>query len=175
MSARHRTLLSLAIGTLLLGACDRAPTTPAQQTTPVSAATAPEENCDPVTLVPAAEAIATARGPIDITSIDGTYTLHVTLSPDPVRLNELFNMFVTITGHADPTRTKGPIAISADAAMPQHGHGMSVRPRVETGRDPHNGFRVQGMLLHMPGPWKVYIDITEGAITERAAFDIEVH
>lgn len=172
-----RLILPTAIVTLLLGACDRAPTPPAQPPAPVSNTT-PDENCDPVALLPAPTTEAQPLGEMRITSIDGTYTIDVTLKPDPPRLNELFSMLM-IVRKGDEVLTGSAVKVSADASMPQHGHGMTVRPMVGASiidvEGPATFFTAQGMLLHMPGPWKIYIDITEGAITERASFDIEVH
>ena len=54
----------------------------------------------------------------------------------------------------------------ADAAMPQHGHGMNVKPTVKSlggGR-----FRVEGMLFHMPGSWELYLDLVRAGVLERA-------
>ena len=55
--------------------------------------------------------------------------------------------------------------VRVGCAMPDHGHGMTVRPKVKEiggGR-----YRVDGMLLHMAGRWELAVDID----TERATFD----
>jgi hypothetical protein len=51
-------------------------------------------------------------------------------------------------------------SIVLDAQMPAHGHGMNYRPVVaETapGR-----FRVTGLMLHMPGTWRLTFDLLQG-------------
>jgi hypothetical protein len=35
-----------------------------------------------------------------------------------------------------------------------------------------DGFLVGGMLFHMPGRWELYLDVTEGALTERAQLEV---
>ena len=168
MPARHRAMMICAITFLLLGACDRAPTPSTQQPTPVAVTNTAEEQCDPLALVPVSTEEIKPLGELTLTSIDETYTLDVTMNPDPIKLNELFSLRVKL----DDDRC---VSIDVDAAMPQHGHGMSVRPRVTELSDSCGRFNIEGMMVHMPGQWKIYIDITEGAITERASFDIEVH
>jgi hypothetical protein len=58
------------------------------------------------------------------------------------------------------------LELSVDAAMPDHRHGLVARPAVT--RLGESRWRVDGLLLHMPGYWEVYFDLTEGAMTERA-------
>jgi len=49
-------------------------------------------------------------------------------------------------------------SLSADAAMPHHGHGMNLKP--STRAPEPNGDRIAGpMLFHMPGAWEVYFDL----------------
>ena len=53
-----------------------------------------------------------------------------------------------------------PGRLRVDADMPAHGHGMNYRARVRergAGR-----YTVDGLLFHMPGDWRVRIDVTLG-------------
>lgn len=62
--------------------------------------------------------------------------------------------------------------LSVDAAMPHHGHGMNVRPKVEAlggGR-----FRVTGLLFHMPGRWELMFDRTRNGLLERAQTTVQL-
>ncbi len=191
MDATIRFIAASSLACMLC-ACDKAgdvaqPDTTAT-TTPVGIAETPAEQCDPIALVPTVMDEAKALGDIEIMSIDGTYTLRVRLDPDPVKLNEIFGMLVTVR-NADGSPFTHDVLLDVDAAMPQHGHGMSVRPKMTDASGPiktssenqripdelQRRWVAQGMMLHMPGKWKIYIDITEGAITERASFDLEVH
>jgi hypothetical protein len=62
------------------------------------------------------------------------------------------------------------VALLADADMPEHGHGLTRVPEVASKGE--NGFQVSGLRLHMPGRWQIYLDLVEGAHTERAQFDL---
>ena len=64
------------------------------------------------------------------------------------------------------------VELSVDAAMPEHGHGMNRVPEVRHAGD--GRYVVDGMLLHMPGRWEVYFDVTDGALTERAQIEVEL-
>ena len=166
-------VMVVCVVSALMSACEKSPA-PAPTATPVAITNTPEEQCDPVALVPVSTEEVKPLGEFEVTSIDGTYALRVKLMPDPPKLNELFSLWIEVR------RSEGTfndlIDLNADASMPQHGHGMSVRPIAIAASGQATGtFSVSGMLLHMPGQWKIYIDITEGAITERASFDIEVH
>ncbi|MDP7061897.1 MAG: FixH family protein [Planctomycetota bacterium] len=62
--------------------------------------------------------------------------------------------------------------ITVDADMPDHGHGMVVKPRV-TKLGPQR-WRVDGMKFHMPGEWEVYVDLIAAERSERSVFPIVV-
>lgn len=62
------------------------------------------------------------------------------------------------------------VYVNVDAAMPHHGHGMNVVPSVTKLSDGY--FSVEGMLLHMPGRWELYFDITRKGVTERAQTEV---
>jgi hypothetical protein len=60
--------------------------------------------------------------------------------------------------------------LRVDADMPEHRHGMNYRARVSTGRD--GRYVAEGLLFHMPGRWRLLLDVERGAATERLAADI---
>jgi hypothetical protein len=62
--------------------------------------------------------------------------------------------------------------IVLDAQMPAHGHGMNYRPAVEqTGP---GRFRVRGLMLHMPGTWRVIFDLYQGDKRTRLMQDVSL-
>lgn len=66
---------------------------------------------------------------------------------------------------AEPVRT-----VVLDAQMPAHGHGMNYRPAVaETGP---GRFRFTGLMLHMPGTWRLTFDLFQGDRRTRLTRDI---
>lgn len=83
-------------------------------------------------------------------------------SPPPVRveypeggppLNEHFSFVVDLQGQAG-------VLVDVDADMPAHGHGINTDPEFEQLED--GRYRVDGMLLHMPGAWELYFDVKDG-------------
>jgi DNA-binding beta-propeller fold protein YncE len=117
----------------------------------------------------------------------GRYTLCATTFPDPVPLNEPFAMNVLIYESPGRSRLAQKVILDVDATMPEHHHGMSLKPKVRAIDGPavqdllpgHGAlgdgrFEVRGMLFHMPGRWEIHFDITHGAITERAQIEIEL-
>jgi hypothetical protein len=98
----------------------------------------------------------------------GRYRVTVT-SPAAFPTNELFALAATIEEGCDPPRRPATGSLRVDAAMPEHRHGMNTEPVVT----PRGGgrFDAQGLLLHMPGRWEIYFDVTERGVTERAQLD----
>jgi len=54
--------------------------------------------------------------------------------------------------------------------MPDHGHGMNVRPQSTEVGD--GAYRVRGMLFHMGGHWQLFVDVVDEGHSERAEFDV---
>jgi hypothetical protein len=62
--------------------------------------------------------------------------------------------------------------IALDAIMPAHGHGMNYRPKAEpAGAGRH---RFTGLMLHMPGTWRVTFDLYRGAERIRLTHDLNL-
>ena len=63
-------------------------------------------------------------------------------------------------------------AISVDAEMPEHRHGMNYRPGLSSlgsGR-----YRAEGLLFHMPGHWRLTVEVRVGDRVERLTDDLMV-
>ena len=63
------------------------------------------------------------------------------------------------------------VVVTADAAMPHHGHGMNFVPRTTAlgeGR-----YRIEGMLFHMRGRWELFVDVEHDGLLERAQWTLE--
>jgi hypothetical protein len=62
--------------------------------------------------------------------------------------------------------------IVVQATMPAHGHGMNYRPiTVRTGPD---RFQVKGLMLHMPGQWRLSFDLYQGETRTRLTRDLNL-
>ena len=59
-----------------------------------------------------------------------------------------------------------------DARMPAHGHGMNYRPAIEnTGA---GRYRVDGLILHMPGAWQLKLDNDVAGAPYRLTIDLKI-
>lgn len=107
-----------------------------------------------------------------IDSNHGAYGVRIAPEPSAFPDNEAFRFEVWITRTTIPGAPLESVSLSVDAAMPQHGHGMNRVPRVSRLEPGH--FLVEGMYFHMTGKWELYLDITDGALTERAQCVVEL-
>ncbi len=77
------------------------------------------------------------------------YVLAYRTVPAPVAIGEHFSLEYAICPRAGGPM---PAAVTVDAWMPEHRHGMNYKASVTAlggGR-----FRAQGLLVHMPGRWE---------------------
>jgi hypothetical protein len=174
-----RALSIAAIG--LLAACS-APTAsePSAQSTaalvsPVETAAPPAPSAVEVVPEPTQEPAQAAPPPVwkqahAIESNGAAYVVHVSPAPDLLPDNEPFQLEVWVARAAEPDVLARDVELSVAAAMPEHGHGMNRVPKVSKRDD--GSFLVDGMLFHMTGHWELYLDVTRGAVTERAQCDI---
>ena len=105
-------------------------------------------------------------------SNDRSFVVEFAPEPAEVPLNERFSAEVGVFVRPEDDELVSAMQLSVDARMPQHRHGMRVEPtvtRIADGR-----WRVEGLLLHMPGRWELYFDVTRGAVTERAQMVLEL-
>ncbi|HVS20012.1 MAG TPA: FixH family protein [Planctomycetota bacterium] len=130
--------------------------------------------CAGVSLVADAKPVAEApwAGAREVASNGDGYLLRVAASVEPLPENEVFELSVWVFDPAEPEVPLEDAELAADAGMPEHGHGMNRMPAVARRAD--GGFDVTGMLFHMGGSWELYLDVTRGAITERAQTRVEL-
>ena len=62
--------------------------------------------------------------------------------------------------------------LGISAWMPEHGHGMLRQVKAEP--RPDGSYRVENMLLHMRGQWRIVFDVLEGTLSERAEHALEL-
>lgn len=62
--------------------------------------------------------------------------------------------------------------IRIDATMPAHGHGMNYRPSATNPAPGH--YRFSGLMLHMPGIWRVTIDLFQGSKRTRLTHEVNL-
>ena len=104
-------------------------------------------------------------------SVDGRYV--VTLQP-PVPsppINQLHSWQVKLETPAGQPVAKANIAV--DGGMPQHGHGLTTRPRVT--REPADGaYRLEGMKFSMTGWWEIKLAIKSAEGEDTVTFNTMV-
>ncbi len=85
--------------------------------------------------------------------------------------NEHFELEVRVyENHGDEPTPLSGCKLGFQGWMPDHGHGMIVRPQAtEVGE---GVYRVRGMLFHMGGHWQFHIDVGHAGHSERADYDI---
>ncbi len=87
-------------------------------------------------------------------------------NPDPIPLNQHFRMTFLVQDLSG--KGLDGLKLKVDAGMPEHNHGMSVKPKLKAlgkGR-----YEVRGLLFHMPGYWEVYLDTPYQDKLERTTF-----
>lgn len=65
-----------------------------------------------------------------------------------------------------------PLAVRVDADMPAHRHGMNYRPTVRQLGD--GRYRVDGLMLHMPGRWRLLFDLSADGRIERLSHELDL-
>ena len=105
-------------------------------------------------------------------SARGTFAVVLEPESGAVPLNEPFAMRVHVIDTATGEPLEGADAVTLDARMPIHGHGM-LRD-VELVEREGGGYRAEGLLLHMVGPWEFHVDVQRGPLLERAQVEYEL-
>lgn len=62
--------------------------------------------------------------------------------------------------------------IGVDAHMPEHRHGMNYRPRLTALGD--GRWRAEGLLFHMPGRWRLVVEIRDSNAVDRLTHDLVI-
>lgn len=101
---------------------------------------------------------------------DGAFYVRCTPTPPAIPLNRIFSLDITVYTDAAFSLPAPDVRIDASADMPEHGHGMNLSPRVA--RTGPGTFHVDGMLMHMPGAWEIYIDVSRDGTPHRATFPV---
>lgn len=102
-------------------------------------------------------------------TVGGAYKVTYSTRPEPIPLNDHFSVEVSVAS-TDSADLPGDLSVQVDADMPAHGHGINTAPvirRLDSGR-----FVAEGMLLHMPGEWELYVDVIQGPVRDRAIFPL---
>jgi hypothetical protein len=89
--------------------------------------------------------------------------------PEQLKVGQFFEVEVIA---CRAPQAGGVREVVLDWQMPAHGHGMNYRPTVAEiapGR-----FRMSGLMLHMPGRWRLTFDLMQGDRRTRLARDVDL-
>lgn len=113
---------------------------------------------------------ARAGEPPGAVTSGGSFYVTWTSDPDPVPLNELFRIRFRVH-RADDRGTLVPRAfVTASAWMPEHNHGTTLQPRIESHGD--GTATGEGFLFHMQGRWELRVGVALDGQMERATFEL---
>jgi hypothetical protein len=90
------------------------------------------------------------------------YEIAFVAVPAPIEAGKHFSLDIAVCPRAG---AQPPSALSVDAVMPEHRHGMNYRP-VVVARGA-GAYRADGLMFHMPGRWDVVFDLVTRTGTER--------
>lgn len=98
-----------------------------------------------------------------------THHLAFAALPAPLAVGRHFGIDIVVCPQGQAT---APVALLVDADMPAHRHGMNYRATV---RKLDNGrWRADGLLLHMPGRWRLVFDLSADGRIERLTHEFEL-
>lgn len=97
-----------------------------------------------------------------------SYTVMITPSPDPIPFNDYFDLSTAVVDTAGAPVTDATVNLTA--AMPGHGHGMTVTPATTSNND--GTYTTPGMLFHMSGLWVITVQITRDGATETVELNV---
>lgn len=102
----------------------------------------------------------------------GSFYVTYEPDPDPIPLNEMFSLKIRVTRADDHGKLVEGAAITAEAFMPEHQHGTTLQPKIDSLGD---GTAVgRGFLLHMEGLWHLRIGVAVAGQMERVTFEIRL-
>lgn len=106
-----------------------------------------------------------------VKSATGAITVAYTVEADIVPLNLIHTWLVTLTDkHGLPI---DGVEIQVSTTMPEHLHGMTTRPLVSA-TDARGQYLIGGMNFHMPGWWRVSLDLSGSVSRDFVRFNLLV-
>lgn len=103
---------------------------------------------------------------------NGTFYVEWRPVPDPVPLNEMFEIRFRVSLAEDREKPVPGAVVTATAFMPEHNHGTTLQPQVESHGD--GTATARGFLLQMEGHWELRVAVALNGQMERATFDIHL-
>jgi len=113
---------------------------------------------------------ASPAGSDEIVLVDAARSVRLKL-PENINVSQPFPVDVTLCGERREQTT-----LTFDATMPAHGHGMNYTPEhtVINSGDSHLTIRIEGVVLHMPGNWRLQVQVKEGNKVSELSHDLRI-
>jgi hypothetical protein len=86
----------------------------------------------------------------------------------PVKIGQPFEIDFTVCSDGSDQIER----LTIDAIMPAHKHGMNYQPYITEVEGDHK-YRANGLFFHMPGEWRITIDVFGAASSEQFAVDVK--
>lgn len=103
-----------------------------------------------------------------VSPVDGAL-LHYRIKSPPLRVARHFSMQFQLCRGETVIVIEG---FTLDALMPAHGHGMNYKASIDW---LDNGLvEAGGLLFHMPGQWRVTVNLTYDGAGRQARLDVEI-
>lgn len=91
-------------------------------------------------------------------------------SAPPLAARRMTSLVVTFL---DDRKQPAPVeSLTFDAEMPEHNHGMNLKPVILT--EGPGRFRIDGVKLHMPGSWKLTFKTLWHGVEQLVTFKVSV-
>lgn len=95
-------------------------------------------------------------------------------TPDPIPVQQIFEVSVSVYESSDQQTPVTGAALSLDARMPTHGHGMNTSPEITANGD--GTYSIDGMKFHMESepenPWVLEFTVDDGNVSDTAMFKV---
>ena len=109
---------------------------------------------------------------LEALSSGGMFIARITPLVDPMPMNEAFSVSLSLIDPESGAPFDAYDAVSIDARMPAHKHGMLRDVGLTPQED--GSMRADGLLLHMYGHWELHVDVQKGARFERAQVSVRL-
>ena len=98
---------------------------------------------------------------------NSTIRIQYQFDPSTIQVGEPFSLAFQVCDKQQALN--GITLVKFDATMPAHGHGMNYLPQLQALGQ--SQYRIDDLLLHMPGVWQFSFDVRYGDLAESVFFD----
>ncbi|MFK7823028.1 MAG: hypothetical protein AB8G05_02655 [Oligoflexales bacterium] len=103
----------------------------------------------------------------------GTKKLAINQAGTKLSINRMTDLRISVHSLKEGQNLSSPYElVFFDARMPEHNHGMVVKPKISQLDDLH--WKVEGFKLHMKGLWQFYLTVKVGQTEEKVGFDLDI-